>query len=56
MMSSNRLLRMCFWGRIEAPPPQIILDLGATDVPLYGKQDGLLSLRAAVCLIVALVS
>jgi hypothetical protein len=36
----DRLLVDLFLESQETPPPQIILDVDATDMPLYGKQEG----------------
>lgn len=36
----DRLLGEIFLQAHDAPPKQIILDLGSTDDPLHGKQEG----------------
>lgn len=36
----DQLLIELFLESQETPPPQIILDVDATDMPLYGKQEG----------------
>jgi hypothetical protein len=36
----DQLLLDLFLESQETAPPQIILDLDGTDIPLYGKQEG----------------